>query len=270
MQFSLLMSIYYKEKPEYFDRTMQSIYNEQTIKPNEIILVEDGVLTEELYNVIELWVEKLDGTLKIIQLEYNVGLGKALSIGLSRCSNELVARMDTDDIAHCNRFEKQLAIFQNKDVDICGSWISEFELDENGIVSYRKVPEYHSELIKFAKKRNPLNHPSVMYKKSAVQDAGGYKDIPGFEDYYLWVRMIQKGTRLYNIQEDLVNMRAGYSQLERRGGIKYAINEINFQKELLKLKFITIPEFIKNVTIRFIARILPKYALKKIYSKIRT
>jgi len=270
MRFSVLLSIYHKEKADYFDKAMQSIYENQTIKPDEIILVEDGHLTDELYQVIKKWKEKLGDIFKIIPLEDNVGLGKALNIGLEYCNHELVARMDTDDISHPQRFEKQLKIFKNKNIDICSAWISEFELNENNIVSYRKLPEYHEQLVRFAKKRNPLNHPATMYKKEVVEKAGGYKDMLWFEDYYLWARMICQGAKFYNIQEVLVNMRAGYKQLERRAGLKYAMNEVVLQKEFLKLGFINRYEFIKNIIIRFISRIVPKYVLKKIYSKIRT
>ena len=270
MKFSVLLSIYYKENTDYFDKAMQSIYTNQTIKPNEIILVEDGYLTDELYQIVKKWREQLGDTFKIIPLKENVGLGRALNIGLENCTYELVARMDTDDISHPKRFEKQLKIFKNKNIDICSSWVSEFELNENNIVSYRRLPEHHEELVKFAKKRNPLNHPATMYKKEVVEKAGGYKDMLWFEDYYLWVRMICHGAKFYNIQEALVNMRAGYKQLERRGGFKYAMNEVVLQKKFLNLGFVNRYEFIKNIIIRFIARIVPKYVLKKIYSKIRT
>ncbi len=270
MRFSLLLSVYYKEKPDYLHRALLSIWDEQIVQPSEIILVEDGKLTPELNAVILEWKEKLGECFKSVRLECNRGLGDALNEGLRKCSYELVARMDTDDIALPHRFEKQLKVMEDQHVDICSSWVSEFELSEDNIVSYRKLPENHHQLVKFSKKRNPLNHPVVMYKKTIVQNAGGYKDMPWFEDYYLWVRMIQQGAILYNIQEPLVSMRVGYEQLERRGGFKYAMSEIALQKEFLKLGFINIFEFIRNISIRFTSRVVPKYLLKKIYSKIRT
>lgn len=267
MKFSVLMSIYFKEKPEYFDRCMKSIWDEQSIKPDEIVLVEDGKLTDELYEVINKWQKKLEDVLKIVSLEKNVGLGDALNIGLQHCSNELVARMDTDDIAVPNRFEKQLKILKNNNIDICGSWVAEFEKDENEIISFRKVPEMHNEIIKFAKQRNPMNHPSVMYKKKSVLKAGGYKKMLWFEDYYLWVRMILSDSIFYNIQEPLVKMRVD-NQLERRKGFKYLINEIELQKKFLDLGFINEKEFIQNILIRNLPRILPSFLLKKVYDKV--
>lgn len=269
MNFSVLMSIYHKEKSEYFDRAMESIWDEQSVKPNEIVLVQDGRLTDDLYIVINKWKIRLNEVLKIIPLEHNVGLGDALNEGIKHCSYELIARMDTDDIALSNRFEKQLEIFENSDIDICSSWVSEFDNDEKEIVSYRKIPEIHDEILKYSKIRNPINHPAVMYKKSIVEQAGGYKKMMWFEDYYLWARMISDGAKFYNIQEPLVNMRAGYGQLERRGGVKYAIEEFKFLKRLKEIGFLSTSQFIKNVVIRFIARILPKSLLKSIYKKIR-
>jgi glycosyltransferase involved in cell wall biosynthesis len=268
-RFSVLMSIYYKEEPEYFNRAMQSVWDEQTVKPDEIVLVQDGKLTNELYQSINNWQHKLDSIFKTIALEKNVGLGDALNAGIKHCSYELIARMDTDDIALPHRFKKQLKVFENSDIDICSSWVSEFDVNENKIVSYRKVPETHEEIVCFSKMRNAINHPAVMYKKSAVENAGGYQKMIWFEDYYLWARMILKGSKFYNIQEALVNMRAGYSQLERRGGFKYAIEEFKFLNRLKEIEFLSTSQFIKSVVIRFVARILPKSLLKNIYKMIR-
>jgi len=270
MKFSVLMSIYYKENPQHFDRAMQSVWDDQTIKPNEIVLVQDGVLIDGLYEAIKEWQNKLGEVFKVIALEENIGLGSALNIGLQNCTYALVARMDTDDISLPNRFEEQLAIFENKDIDICGVWVSEFDKDEWGIVSYRKPPRIHGEIVNFAKKRSPINHPSAMYKKSSVQKAGGYQKMMWFEDYYLWVRMIISGAKFYNIQKPLVNMRIGNGQLARRSGLKYAMSEVRLQREFLRLGFIDFIEFIQNIFIRFSTRILPKIFVIFIYKKIRT
>jgi len=269
MKFSVLMSIYYKEKADYFNRAMLSIWDEQTIKPNEIILVQDGKLTDELYKIIEKWQEKLGDIFKTIPLEKNVGLGDALNIGLKACSYELVARMDTDDISMPERFEKQLQVFKSDNIDICSSWVSEFDSNENEIVSLRKLPENHDEIVAFAKKRNPINHPTVMYKKEAVLKAGGYKKMMWFEDYYLWIRMMLNNAKFYNIQEPLVNMRAGYGQLERRSGLEYAIEEFKFLKTMKELGFLSNSQFVKNSAIRFIARVVPKSLVKQIYKVLR-
>jgi len=269
MKFSVLLSIYHKEKPDYFDRCMRSIWEEQSVQPDEIVLVQDGPLTESLYHVIEKWKKVLHRSLVVIKLKENAGLGKALNIGLKQCRYDLVARMDTDDISLPDRFETQLKMFETNNIDICSAWVGEFHDNESEIVSYRKVPQNHNEIIHFAKKRNPINHPAVMYKKSKVLEAGGYKTMTGFEDYYLWARMILSGARFYNIQKPLVNMQTGESQLQRRRGISYAKDEIRFQRRLVMLKFITYREFLSNISLRFIARTVPSSITKFIYSYLR-
>lgn len=264
------MSIYEKEEVAYFHRCMKSIYDEQTLKPDEIVLVQDGTLTEELYEAINIWREKLGYFFKTIALDKNIGLGDALNVGLKECSYEIVARMDTDDISLRNRFKKQMDILENNlNIDIVSSWINEFEDDESNIVSIRKIPEYHNEIVQYAKSRNPVNHIPVMFRKKSVINAGGYQKMLFFEDYYLWIRLILNGAKLYNIQESLANIRAGDGQLTRRSGYSYAMNEFDFQKKIFQLGFINKVEFIKNIVVRFTSRILPKKALKIIYRVMR-
>lgn len=209
------------------------------------------------------------GVLHAIKLEKNVGLGDALSIGLDECKYELIARMDTDDISMPDRFEKQLQVFLDDSIDICSSWVGEFENDEKNIISYRKIPQNHNDITKFAKTRSPINHPSVMYKKSIVLKAGGYKKMMWFEDYYLWARMIVNGAKFYNIQEPLVSMRAGYEMLQRRRGVRYMLSELALQREFLNIKFINYFEFFKNCLLRITVRVMPKMLMQKIYKKIR-
>lgn len=269
MKFSVLMSIYHKENPEYFNCSIQSIYDEQSIKPDEIVLVQDGPLNDELYQAIDEWKDRLKDVLKVIPLEKNVGLGDALDIGIQNCTHELIARMDTDDISLPQRFEKQLKVFKNNDIDICSSWVSEFDKDENKIISYRKLPKNNDEIVKFAKYRNPINHPAVMYKKSAVEKAGGYKKMILFEDYYLWIRMIVKGASFYNIQEPLLHMRAGYEQLERRSGLAYAKNEIKLLKEFRQIGFLTSRDFLKNILLKIPIRLMPLFIVKRVYKLLR-
>ena len=268
-KFSVLMSIFHKEKAVYFNRAMQSIWDEQSIKPDEIILVQDGELTDELCIAINQWQERIGDIFKTIPLKINVGLGDALNIGIKECRYKLIARMDTDDISFPDRFEKQLKVFENSDIDICSSWVSEFDSDENKIISYRKLPQNHNVIVNFGKKRSFINHPAVMYKKTVVQNAGGYKKMMWFEDYYLWGRMIVNDAKFYNIQEPLVNMRAGHGQLERRSGFKYAMNEIKLQKKFLNIGFVNYFEFLRNVSIRFIVRIAPKKLVIIMYKKLR-
>jgi len=269
MNFSVLISIYHKENVDYFNRAIYSIWDEQTVKPDDIVLVEDGVLTEDLYRAIKIWKEKLGDKLNIVSLKENKGLGDALNIGLRYCKYEYVARMDTDDIALPNRFEKQLEIFNTTDIDICSAWISEFEEDENFIYACRRLPEVHQNIMAFSKKRNPINHPVVMYKKSMAIAAGGYKKMLLFEDYYLWIRMFRIGAKFYNIQEVLLKMRAGNEQLTRRSGWDYAKKEIIFQNEIFKMGYLNFHEYVRNIFIRTLVRVAPRRIIKQIYQKLR-
>ena len=267
MDFSVLLSVYCKESPISLSQSLDSVYS-QTILPNEVILVEDGVLNDELNRIINLYVKKYND-LKIIYLPINLGLGKSLNEGLKYCSYDIIARMDTDDIAKPERFEKQLAIFEKyPNVDVVGAWIDEFEGDISHVNSIRKLPEHDEDIKRYAKRRNPINHPVVMFRKSTVLAADGYQHFPLFEDYYLWVRMLMNGAKFYNIQESLLFFRFSPAMFKRRGGWKYAIDEFRFQRMLRQVHFISNFEFMKNVLIRFSTRIIPSSWRATLYKKL--
>ena len=268
-KFSVLMSIYHKEIPSNFERAMQSIWNEQSVKPSEIVLVEDGPLTVELDNIIDQWKLRLNSIFHVVSLEKNLGTGEAKNFGLEKCSFEIVAIMDTDDISLFNRFEKQLNAFERYNIDVCGAWVNEFEVDETKINTIKRTPEYHQDIVKFSKYRSPTNHVTTMFKKTVVMNSGGYQKMMWLEDYYLFVRLIQSGARFYNIQESLVNVRAGAAQLERRRGLKYAFSELTLQRKMLELGFLNLFEFSINVILRFAFRMVPNQAFTFIYSIIR-
>ena len=264
MPFSVLLSLYYKENSEYLRQSLDSIFN-QTLKPDEVVLVEDGPLTETLYEVLSEY-SKLYSNLKIVPLEKNGGLGNALNIGLAHCSFELVARMDTDDIAKPDRFEKEIAVFENDpSIDCCGSWIDEFIDNPCHVVSQRKVPEYHDEITKYAHSRCPVNHPTVMYRKSKVQAVGGYQGFP--EDYFLWIRMIMSGAKFYNIQSSLLFFRFSNDVIKRRGGVSYAKDCIRTQYDFYKVGFNSLFEFLKNCIIRYTISLIPNDVRSFIYRK---
>ena len=181
--FSVLLSVYYKESPLFLGQCIDSLLC-QTKLPGEIVLVKDGPLTELLNDVIDEYL-KITSIIKVVELSANQGLGNALNAGMEFCTFSLIARMDTDDIAKSNRFERQLDIFEKySEIDVVGAWIDEFEGDVSHVISTRKLPEWHDEIVHFAKLRNPINHPVVMFKKEAVLAAGGYQHFPFFEDYY--------------------------------------------------------------------------------------
>lgn len=262
MKYSVLMSVYHKEKPEYLRESINSMLN-QSIEPDEIVLVKDGPLTNELEKVIG---EYRDNTiLNVITLEKNVGLGKALSIGLTKCRNEIVARMDTDDISKHDRCEKQLLrLKESKDISVIGSAVGEFIDESSDIIAYKVVLENHEAIGKRMKYRNPMNHPSIMYRKKDVIAAGNYQHWFLNEDYYLWIRMLQKGFRFANINEPLVFMRITDETYLRRGGWKYFVTQKRLFDYMLKSKMINFFEYIYNNFIRFVTRILAPNKVRKV------
>ena len=264
MKFSVLISVYFKETPTHLSECLESLIH-QTVKANEIILVEDGKLNDGLYDVINRFSEKFH-TLKIVSYEENMGLGYALQHGLQHCSHELVARMDADDICYPERFEKELDIFQSHpEIAVVSSWISTFSKDISQIENIKTIPEFDHEIKEYAISRNPVNHPACMFRKSKVLEAGNYKPFYLLEDYYLWIRMINKGYIFYNIQEPLVYFRQSNDTFERRGGIRYIQSDIRLQTYAFRSGFINIRQYIRNLGIRVFVRLVPNKIRKYLY-----
>lgn len=222
--YSVLMSVYHKEQPEHLAASMDSIWA-QTAPTDDFVLVCDGPLTPELDAVIAAQETKHDA-LHVLRLAENAGLGRALNAGLGRCRHELVARMDSDDLSRPDRCERQLAVFlAHPEIAVVSGTVEEFSASPERIEARRVLPESHEEICTFAKKRNPFNHPCVMYRKRAVEAAGGYQDFYLLEDYYLWIRMLQNGSRGYNLPQPLLWMRAGSAMYRRRSGSRYAASQ---------------------------------------------
>lgn len=257
-KFSVLMSLYIKEKKEYFEECMQSII-QQTVRPTEIVIVFDGPLGKELKECVNQYREKYPGWIKIIDNKENKGLGLALADGVPACTYDLIARMDTDDIARKDRFQKQLELFiKNPHLDICGSHIIEFEGNINNKLAERKVPLRHSEIAKYQRQRSAFNHMTVMYKKSAVLRAGNYEHCPLMEDDMLWIRMLISGAKCANIDDYLVYARTGYAMIERRGGWSYLKKYKMGRKMILDTGYISRWDYWKTVGIQFVVALVPK------------
>ncbi len=262
--FSVLIAVYYQELSGRLKVALESIWNKQTLKPSEIVLVKDGPLTKELDEVIDQF--KQTAPLKIISLDQNHGLGYALSYGLNYCNNELVARMDSDDLSKPCRFEKQIRFMhEHPDYDIVGANIEEFNHRPEEIHSHRRLPSSYSKLKPFSKLRSPFNHMTVVFRKAAVLKAGSYQPFHVYEDYHLWIRMIQNGAKMANIPECLVTARLDDSQLFRRHGNYIFKQEMKLQKEMLQLNFLTRWEYTRNLLLRAYPRLLPFWVLKLIY-----
>lgn len=267
-KFTSLSSIYHKENPEHFNSCMLSIWDTQTLKPTEIILVEDGPLTPELDRIIAIWKEKLGDVLRIIQLPENVGTGKAKNIGLEACNNEIVCIVDTDDICVADRFEKQVKFLEkNNDVVIVGGQIFEFVEDITKPSGKREVPSSNEELVAYAKRQSPFNNMTIAYRKSKILDVGGYQHHFWMEDYNLFLRVIAKGYKVSNLSDVLVYARIDNGMHGRRKGLNY----IKSEKQLLDLKKqlkIQSP-FYANMyfIVRSAFRLMPANLLGKIYNR---
>lgn len=256
-QYSVLMSVYYKEKPDYLRQSMQSIYG-QTVPTDDFVLVCDGPLTPELDKTITEVQALFGGRLHILRLSENQGLGRALNAGIKVCRHELVARMDSDDISRPDRCERQLKVFaDHPELSLVSGTVEEFSDSIEHVYASRRVPAHQAEILAFAKQRNPFNHPCIMYKKSHVEAAGGYQDFFLLEDYYLWIRMLQQGMQGQNIQEPLLWMRGGSAMYKRRGGWKYVKSQYALLRYMHLTGFISLPAFLLSVSMRTAAAVVP-------------
>lgn len=266
MGLSILMSVYGKEKVEYLKPALQSLYEQKRV-PEEVILVKDGPLTEELENVIEEFVQTRKG-FTVISLPEPVQLGRALQEGLKYCSQELIARMDSDDISLPMRFEIQSTFMEtHPDVDVLGGWIEEFS-DDGTKCGVRQTPETLEDIRSYLKFRNPMNHVTVMFRKASVLEAGGYQHVPGFEDYDLWTRMLQQGKIFQNLPEIFVEVRTNPDMYGRRGGMAYFKRNAAFRKKQYKRKVINLVEYLLSLGIAFFVAIQPIGLRKLLYQKI--
>lgn len=267
MSFSCLMSCYSKDDPEELKACFESLLKQKR-KANELVLVKDGPLTDALDQRIEEYKEQL--SIRIIQISENRGLGFALNYGVISCSHDLIARIDSDDICDEERFEKQVSLFEsNPRLDVVGSWIGEFESDPKEVYAYRELPVLHEDILTYAKKRNPMNHMTVVFRKSSVLDSGNYDPVFKFaQDYILWANMLMKGYKFQNIPEYLVNARAGVKMFERRGGVKYFVYERKLQQQLYELGLISRLEMISNLLVRGLVRLVPNKLRGLIYQNI--
>jgi glycosyltransferase, group 2 family protein len=266
--YSVLMSVYFKEKKDWLIQSIESMLN-QTVLTDDFVLVKDGKLTDELNETISEYCEKYPDIFHIIELEKNVGLGPALAIGVKACKNELIARMDSDDISIKERCEKQLKKFQeDPELDLIGSSIAEFIDTTNNVQAYRVLPESDEEIKKFIKRRNPFGHPSVMFKKSKLLEAGNYRSYYLCEDYDMWIRMVEKDAKCYNFKDILVFMRINEDFYKRRGGIKYLKSILKFKKEQYKNGFFSKKDYIISGGTHIIICLMPNVIRETFYKKV--
>ena len=255
LSFSVLLSIYRNNTPAELKKAIESIYQDQILRPSEIIAVIDGPIPEELEDTINDLCKDIP-VLKTLPLEKNVGLGEALNIGMQNVSNELVARMDTDDISLPDRFVKQIEFMvAHPDIAVCGGQISEFIDNPDNIVGYRKVPLDPNDCRKYFQDRDPLNHMTVMLRKSAVMIVGNYLPWHLDEDTYLWGRILKEGFKIANITDILVNVRVGKDMYARRGGWKYFKSDVKILKWKLDNGLTGRGRYCYNYLVRFAVQV---------------
>ncbi|WP_294340227.1 glycosyltransferase [uncultured Clostridium sp.] len=269
MKYSVLMPVYDKENPAYFQKAAASML-EQTAAPDEFVLVCDGPLNNALEAVIKTMTERWPDIVKIVRLPECGGIARALAIGVETCRNEWIARMDSDDIACPDRCEKQLRrIEQNKNAQaelaLISGAIAEFEAGR--ITGTRSLPCKYEEILRFAKKRNPMNHMAVMMRRSAVLAVGNYHPVRGAEDYELWVRLLQAGYRAENLPDILVYARTDNGMIGRRGGIAYARSALKLQKHFYQSGFLSFRQYLENCAVRAAASLMPGTFRRILYRK---
>lgn len=269
MDYSVLMSIYYKEQPEFFRAAIESMLH-QTVPPTDFVIVCDGPLTEELDRVVEEFHTKFPKLFQIIRRKTNQGLGLALQEGLTYCKEELVARMDADDIAVKDRMEKQLHFLQqHPKISVVGGQIAEFEKVPDHIIRYRIVPKTQSEILHKLKFSNPVNHVTVLFRKEHILSVGSYPHHPGFEDYHLWTKLLSQGYLFHNIPDICCFVRADAHMLKRRDGLNYFKNTVKMEKFLLKKKLLSPWQYFVNLAVRFGGTVLLPYGLRtKIFARL--
>ena len=256
-KFSVCTSVYKNDKPKFVREALDSMLVHQSVKPDEIVLVQDGPVPYELSRLLLEYKDKFGDVMNIIKLEKNGGLGNALKLGVENAKYDIIARMDSDDICMPDRFEKQLAYLEaHPECDIVGGQMTEFIGEPDNIVGRREVPLTNEEIYQYMKSRCALNHVTVMFRKEAVLKAGNYQDWFWNEDYYLWVRMMMAGCKFANIPDVAVNVRSGADQYARRGGKKYFDSEIGIKKLMLDKGMITRKEYIVNYIQRFIIQLM--------------
>jgi glycosyltransferase involved in cell wall biosynthesis len=263
-EFSLLMSVWGGDDPEFLDAAFRSAVHDQTRRPDDVVLVQDGPVPPPLARVIGELMESSPVPTTLLALDANVGLGVALDQGMSACAHDIVARMDADDIALPHRFAVQVPLVE-QGIDLLGSSLLEFGDDPTDVVGRRVPPIDPETIVRYARFHQPFNHPTVVYRRSAVEAAGGYRHLALMEDYLLFAKMIGQGARVGNVAEPLVLYRVGAGAYARRGGVTLLKSELRLQRRLLEMGFTNRVQFVRNMVVRGGYRLVPEPARRAAY-----
>lgn len=255
--FSLLLPVYAKDDPDQLVRAFRSAVDEQTLRPAEAVIVRDGPVPPALEAVVDELIATSPVPARLLPLAENVGLADALTAGLAECGYDVVARMDADDVALPERFAKQLALLDTG-YDLVGAGLYEFVDDETVTIGVRTPPTGEEHIRRYARFHDPFNHPTVVYRRAAVEAAGGYVAVGLMEDYWLFARMLAAGARAENIAEPLVKYRVGAGAYRRRGGLRQLRAEVRLQRLMRAAGITSRWEAVRNVLIRGGYRLVPE------------
>jgi glycosyltransferase involved in cell wall biosynthesis len=261
--FSLLVPVYDGDRPDHIRRAMRSAVDDQTVRPDQVVIVRDGPVRDELALCLDELRRASPVPVTFVPLRHNRGLGPALDQGLAASWFDVIARMDADDVAMPHRFEVELPLIA--DADIVGAGLYEFVEDTDEIVGRRVPPTDPARIQRYARMHDPFNHPTVVYRREAVLAAGGYGDLPLMEDYALFARMLQRGARAVNVAEPLVFYRVGAKAFKRRGGTGLLRSELRLQREFRRRRFTSGPEYVRNVVVRGGYRLIPWWLRRAVY-----
>jgi glycosyltransferase involved in cell wall biosynthesis len=264
--FSLLVSVYDGDRPDYLRRAFRSAVDDQTVRPDQVVIVRDGPVRDELAGCLDELRCTSPAPVTFIPLEQNQGLGPALDRGLAASWFDVVARQDADDVSMPHRFEVELPFIE--DADIVGAGLFEFVADIDDIVGQRIPPTDPAQIQRYARMHDPFNHPTVVYRRRAVLAAGGYGELPLMEDYALFARMLAGGARAINVAEPLVYYRVGPEAFKRRGGTGLLRSELRLQREFRRDGFISSVEYVRNVMVRGGYRMIPWWCRRAVYRPI--
>jgi len=264
--FSLLVPVYDGDRPDYLRRAFRSAVHDQTVRPDQVIIVRDGPVRAELAECLDELCASSPVPVTFVPLSRNAGLGPALDCGLAASEHDVVARMDADDVAMPHRFAVQVPL--TADADIVGSGLLEFSGDTDEIVGQRVPPIGQEKIARYARMHDPFNHPTVVYRRSAVRAAGGYGDLKLMEDYALFARMLQNGARAVNVAEPLVWYRVGETAFKRRGGTALLRSELRLQREFRKNGFTSPAQYARNVLVRGGYRLVPWWLRRAVYRPV--
>jgi glycosyltransferase involved in cell wall biosynthesis len=261
-----LLPVYHRDDPGFLLRSFRSATVDQELVPDEVVLVQDGPVGESLRRVIATIVADQTTPVRHVVLADNGGLARALEQGLDACAYEIVARTDADDVCAPQRFSRQIPLVAGG-FDIVGSAIREFVTEgDEGIV--RTPPLTPGQIAAGARFHSPFNHPSVVYRRSAVRAAGGYEELPLLEDYWLFARMLASGARACNLADPLLFYRIGAGAYARRGGTRLLRSEFELQRRMRRIGFTSRAQMARNVVVRCGYRLVPEVVRRGLYRRL--